>query len=75
MSVEIRRRERLSNGWVRFYGVVNGVAKVGKDDVAVRIPAAYVESVSSREADQEVKEALQDEYERLTLGAGSVFVR
>ena len=69
MSVEILRRERVGNGWYRYWGAVNGV-KVG-----VRLPAAYVESVSSKEADAEVSEALQDEYERTTLGAGSVFAR
>ncbi len=69
MSVEILKRERCGNGWYRYSGAVNG------RQVAVRIPAAYVESVSGGEADAEVKEALQDEYERLTLGAGSVFAR
>ena len=69
MSVEILKRERCGNGWYRYTGAVNG-RKVG-----VRIPAAYVESVGSSEADAEVKEALQDEYERTTLGPGSVFAR
>jgi len=69
MSVEILKRERLGGGWYRYIGAVNGVR------VGVRMPAAYVESVSSRDAESEVKEALQDEYERTTLGAGSVFTR
>jgi hypothetical protein len=33
------------------------------------------ESVSSSQADADVKEALQDEYERLACGAGGVYAR
>lgn len=75
MSVTIIKRERLSNGWYRYFGAVNGQSRVHGKELGVRLPAAYVESVSGSQADTEVKEALQDEYERLTLGAGSVFIR
>lgn len=75
MSVTILRRERCSNGWVRFYGAVNGVAQVQGAPLAIRMPQAYTEGVPETIADAEVKEALQDEYERLTLGGGSVFAR
>lgn len=61
MTVEILRRERLPHGWARYTGAVNG------QKVAVRVPMSYDESL--------IKEALQDEAERLTLGSGSCFAR
>jgi len=60
MSVEILKRERLGNGWVRFWGDVNG-QKVG-----VRIPQSYIDTVSDAEAEIEVKQSLKEEHERLT---------
>lgn len=69
MSVEILKRERVGNGWVRFTGAVNGV-KVG-----VRLPISYLDSVSDRIADADVKEALQDEAERLRNPEGGAYAR
>lgn len=59
MSVHILRRERAANGWLRYWGDVNG-HKVG-----IRLPAQYVESVSEAEAETEVRQSLKEEYERL----------
>ena len=69
MSVQILSRERAGTGWYRYTGVVHGV-KVG-----VRLPASYVFAVSDADADAEVKECLQDEYERLHRGDGGAFLR
>ena len=57
-DVEILRRKRLSSGWVLYEGDVNG------KNVGIRIPQAYVETVSDNEADNEVKQSLKEEYER-----------
>jgi hypothetical protein len=75
MTVTIRKRERLGNGWVRFTGVVNGVTTVQGKEIGVRLPASYVESVSDAEADTEVREALCAEYDRLSRGSGGVYAR
>ena len=75
MNAEIRKRERLGNGWVRFWGAVDGQARVNGKELGVRLPAAYVESVSESEADAEVKDALCSEYERLTRGQGGAYAR
>lgn len=75
MRVEILKRERLSNGWYRYKGAVNGITSVQGREVGVRLPTAYVESVSEAEADREVKDALCSEYERLTVGQGGAYAR
>ena len=75
MTVTIRKRERLSSGWVRFYGVVDGHTSVQGKEIGVRLPAAYVESVSDADAETEVKEALCAEYDRLSRGSGGVYAR
>lgn len=69
MHAEIRKRERLGNGWYRYFGIVDGQTKVNGKDIGVRLPASYVESVSEAEADAEVKEALCGEYDRLSRNA------
>lgn len=75
MTVMIRKRERLSNGWVRYYGVVNGETTVQGKDIGVRLPVSYVDAVSDAEAESEVKEALASEYDRLSRGSGGVYAR
>lgn len=75
MMVLIRHRERLSNGWVRYRGVVNGQTHVQGKEIGIRLPTAYIDSVSDADAEAEVKEALQSEYERLSRGNGGVYVR
>lgn len=75
MTVSIRKRERCGNGWYRFLGIVNGETSVRGVPIGIRLPAAYVESVSDGEAESEVKDALCSEYERLSRGNGGVYVR
>lgn len=75
MKAEILKRERLANGWYRFKGAVNGITSVQGKEVGVRLPTAYVESVSESEAESEVKEALCAEYDRLTRGNGGAYAR
>ena len=75
MKAEILKRERLGNGWYRFRGAVDGITRVEGREVGIRLPAAYVESVSESEADSEVKEALCAEYDRLTRGNGGPYAR
>lgn len=75
MTIEILKRERCGNGWVRYKGAVNGQTHVNGKEIGVRLPAAYVEAVSSSEADAEVKEALCSEYERLSIGNGGSYAR
>lgn len=70
MVAEIRKRERLGNGWYRYWGAVDGQPKVNGKDLGIRLPATYVESVSVSEADALVKEELCAEYNRLTRGDG-----
>lgn len=67
MTIEILNRSRQVTGrgvWYTYTGAVNG-QKIG-----VRLPACYVESVSEREADREVKESLKDEYHRRHMPEG-----
>lgn len=73
--MEIRKRERCGNGWYRYYGVVDGQAKVNGKDLGVRVPASYVESVSASEADAFVKEELCSQYDALTRGDGGAYAR
>jgi len=75
MKVEILQRERLSSGWYRYRGAVEGVRSVKGHDVGIRLPASYVESVSDAEADAEVREALCAEYDRLSRGEGGAYAR
>jgi len=75
MTVMIRQRERLSSGWVRYKGVVNGQTHVQGKEIGVRLPVSYVDSVSDAEAETEVKEALASEYDRLSRGSGGVYAR
>ena len=75
MTVEILKRERCGNGWYRYYGAIDGMFRVMGKPIGIRLPAAYVESVSESEADAEVKDALCSEYERLTKGLGGAYAR
>jgi len=75
MKVEILRRERLSSGWYKYRGAVDGVTHVQGKEVGVRLPASYVESVSAEQAEVEVRDALASEYERLSRGSGGVYAR
>ena len=75
MKVEITKRERLGNGWYRYSGAVNGLTSVAGKPIGVRLPASYVEAVSSCEADAEVRDALCSEYERLSIGNGGAYAR
>jgi len=62
MNVEILRRKNLGNGWLLYEGDVMG-RKIG-----IRIPASYVDSVDDSVSDAEVKQSLQEEYERQQHG-------
>jgi hypothetical protein len=62
MAVEILRVERCGNGWLRVLGAVNGCARVNGMTIGVRVPLSGREQM--RDAD--MKEALLDEYERLS---------
>lgn len=75
MKAEILKRENLGNGWYRYFGCVDGITSVQGKRVGIRLPASYVHSVSEAEAEQEVKESLCSEYERLSRGSGGVYAR